>query len=87
MATRTEAAQLVSRMDTEDLRKLQNLFMVGLTSHCSELEDAQSHADLTHWLRKPRGQRRHHLEPPVPVLKVEDSTFGRVEAPRDLALY
>lgn len=48
MATRTEAALLVGRMDTEDLRKLQNLFMVRLTSHSSELEDGQSHGDLTH---------------------------------------
>lgn len=31
MATRMEAVQLVSRMETEDLRKLQNVFMVRLT--------------------------------------------------------
>lgn len=29
MATRTEVAQLESRMDTEDYRKLQGLFLVG----------------------------------------------------------
>lgn len=29
MATRTEVAQLESRMDTEDYRKLQSLFLVG----------------------------------------------------------
>lgn len=49
MATRMEAAQLVSRMETEDLRKLQNLFMVRLTSHSSETLNVRSPSDLTHW--------------------------------------
>lgn len=40
MATRMEAVQLENKMDTEDYRKLQSLFMVGLLTRACHLSRA-----------------------------------------------